>query len=122
MGSYRDTQEVLGVLNQRLQSRYEAGEPLRLDVHGKPKFHILSFNPLAYETYGTFRNRAPYVAGSLALRAFMSQPHPDGTAIIIAGVEAGSQGYGFYMDGYDPSTKQTMEGVATLLGTPINFT
>lgn len=77
MASYRDTQQALGVLNQSLQSRYEEGEPLRLNIHGKPKLHVLSFSPLAYETYGTFLNKAPYVAGSLCLRAFLSQLHPD---------------------------------------------
>lgn len=122
MGSYRDTQLALGELNDGLRTRYDEGEPVRLDVHGRPKFRILSFHPLAYEKYGTVRNKAPYVAGSLALRAFLSQPHPDGSTIIIAGVEAGQEGYGFYMDSHHPDTAPTIEGVATLLGTPITFT
>ncbi|MDQ5886660.1 MAG: hypothetical protein QG628_1057 [Patescibacteria group bacterium] len=122
MGSYRDTQLALGVLNEGLRTRYDEGEPVRLDVHGRPKFHILSFDPLAYEKYGTFRNKAPYVAGSLALRAFLSQPHPDGSTIIIAGVEAGQEGYGFYMDFRHPNTAPTIQGVAQLLGTEITFT
>lgn len=116
--SYRNTQLALGVLNNGLQSRYEKGEAIRLDVHGRPKFHVLSFNPLAYETYGTFRHRAPYVAGSLALRAFMSAPHPDGGALIIAGVEADRESYGFTLDGYHPSNRETIDGVARLLGHP----
>lgn len=119
MGSYSDTQRALGVLNQRLQTRYAEGEPVRLDIYGQPKLHILSFNPLAYEVYGTFRDRAPHVAGSLALRAFLLQQYSDGSAIIVAGVEAQNQGYGFYMDSCNPSTKQTVESVATVLGTPV---
>ena len=116
--SYRNTQLALGVLNSELQARYDEGDPLRLNVAGRPKFHILTFKPLAYEEYGFIRNRAPHVAGSLALRAFLSAPHPEGGALIIAGVEAGREGYGFIMDGYDESARQTITGVARILGHP----
>jgi hypothetical protein len=68
--SYRATAQGFGLLTHQLEERYQAGEPLHLTVHGKPKLHILAFKPLAYETYGMLRNRAPYLEGEFALRAF----------------------------------------------------
>lgn len=116
--SYESTKQVLGILNSGLQTRYEEGDPLRIKVAGKPELHMLSFQPLAYEEYGFFRNRAPHVAGSLALRAFLSAPHPEGGALIIAGVEAGKEGYGFVIDCHDEGARQTITGVAKVLGHP----
>lgn len=118
--SYEITQQALGLLNSGLQTRYEKGDPIRINVAGKPELHILSFQPLAYEEYSFFRNRAPHVAGSLALRAFLSAPHPESGALIIAGVEAGQEGYGFVVDGYNEGAQQTINGVAKVLGHP-NF-
>lgn len=114
------TREVLQVLNSELQASYEDGEPVMLDVHGRPKLHIVSFDPLAYERYGTFRNRAPLVGGSFVLRAFLSQPHTDGGMVLFAGVEAESQGYGFYLD--RANTWRALQGVASLYGVELEFT
>ncbi len=116
--SRKDTEIALGLLNSGLQSRYEEGEAIRLDVYGRPKFRVLSFDPLAYEMYGTLRNRAPFVAGSLALRAFISAPHPDGGELIIAGVEADRGSYGFILDGSNAGIRETVNEVASLLGHP----
>lgn len=116
--SYQTTRRTLSVLNSELQSRYEEGDPLRLQVDGRPKLHIRSFMPLVYEEYGFLRNRAPQVAGLLVLRAFLSAPQEGGGAIITAGVEVGTEGYGFTMDGYDESSKRVIVGVARALGHP----
>lgn len=114
--SYETTLEALSILNDDLQARYEGGDPLTLNIAGRPKFHILSFTPLVYEEYGFIRNRAPRVAGSVALRAFLSAPYPEGGALIAAGVEAGREGYGFMMDGYNESDRQVITDVARILG------
>jgi hypothetical protein len=116
--SYQISNEVLNVLNNGLLSRYEEGNPIRLNVSGRPKFHILSFTPIDYEKYGFFRNRAPNVVGLCALRAFLIAPHSEGVALLIAGVETGRECYGFVMDGCHESTRQTMTSVASILGHP----
>ncbi len=69
---YETTQLAASMLNLELQSRHEAGNSPQLKVDGRPQLRIISFVPLAYETYGTFRNRAPQVAGLLSLRAILT--------------------------------------------------
>ena len=58
------------------------------------------------------------VVGSLALRGFLSAPHPEGGAVIIAGVEARREGYGFILNGYNKSDRQVITDVARILGYP----
>lgn len=117
--SYDVTAANLGVLSRELEKRYEAGEPLDFTVSGRPKLHILSFDPLAYEQYGALLNRAPNVAGNVALRAFLTAPHPAGRgALVYAGVQVGEQAYGFEMNGYNESHRATINDVAVLLGHP----
>ena len=116
--SYKETRQVLNVLNTKLHARYEEGDPLRLNLEGRPKLHILSFDPVAYEEYGVVRNRAKHMAGSYVLRTFLATIDPDGAATIIAGVEVGSEGYGFEMDFGDDNTCLAINGVAQLLGHP----
>jgi hypothetical protein len=119
--SYQETRSALGILNHELEARYQADEPIKLSLEGKPKLHIISFRPLVYEAYGIFRNKAPHVSGSLALRAFLSQPHPEGGALIHAGVQVETQGYGFVMDGDSPNSIQAVNDVAESVGIPINL-
>ncbi|HSX35857.1 MAG TPA: hypothetical protein VLH84_02890 [Patescibacteria group bacterium] len=116
--TYHRTEQTLGVLNRGLQARYEDGDPIRLDINGKPKLHVVSFQPLAYEIYGIISNRAPSVAGSLVLRMFLTAPHPEGGATIYAGLEADRAAYGFEVDYRDESVLDAIHGVAAALGHP----
>jgi hypothetical protein len=117
--SYETTRKVFGMLTNELDKRYEAGDPLHLKVHGKPKLHILSFKPLAYEEYGMLRNRAPYVEGSFALRGFLTTPDPSGSGVLVySALQAGEQAYGFEMDGSDPESRLAINGLAKSLGFP----
>ncbi len=82
-------------LNIGLQQRYESGDPLHLEVMGSPELHILSFSPLAYREYGNFRNRAPQISGTFALRGILVRPHPyDTGALFYGGIETGREAYG----------------------------
>jgi hypothetical protein len=113
---YKTTTNGLALINLELHNLYEDNQPLHLTVDGRPKLHILSFEPLAYEEYGTFRNRAPHIAGSLALRKFLYRKHPYGGAEIYAGLESGTQAYGFELDAYNPNDVNTINNVATVVG------
>ena len=78
--SYQRTIEGLRILNRELEALYDSGQPLMLDVNGAPVMRIDSFDPLVYEKYGRFLNRAPRIVGGAALRAFLSAPMPDNDA------------------------------------------
>lgn len=117
-----DTLAVLGAINHELGIRYEAGEPLELHLSGRPDFQVLSFDPLAVESFGRILNRPPKIDGTVALRAFLSRPHYDGSRIVYAGVEAGDKAYGFCLDGKMPYTEPLLENAAGLLGISVEFT
>lgn len=116
--SYQTTKEICGTLNVELQRRYENSKPYMLSIKGKPRLHVLSWDPFAYEEYGILRNRAPFVAGSLALRGFISAPTPSNNAVLYAGVEAGAERYAFMIDPSSPSTLAVMNQVVVDLGHP----
>jgi len=113
--SRETTRRSLRSLNTELQKRYDQGKRVYVDIDGKPDLRITSFDPLAYEEYGT---PAPRVAGSLVLRALLSAPHPEheDEMIVFAGVEAGSHAYGFAIDGDDPDHLRTLVNIAEKLG------
>lgn len=121
MSSRIDTEQALGMINDGLRTRYAEGDPIRLELHGRPMLHILAFDPIAYESYGRLHNKAPFVAGSLALRAFLSAPKTDGKSIIVAGVEAGQEGYGFYISPNHPDTAPFIETVAEQFGFEVSI-
>jgi hypothetical protein len=114
--SYESTKLGFDVLSLGLQKRYEEGSPVRLTVDGRPKLHILSFQPLVYEQYGHIFKRGPHIYGSLALRTFLTAPHPYGGAFIYAGVQAGDDSYGLEMDGYNSAHRVVITDVARALG------
>lgn len=115
--SYENTARIFDTLNAELEQRYISGDHLHLTVHGKPEFHIVSFDPFAYERYGSFRNRAPYVSGELVLRKFLyhRSQQTDG-AIVYAGVQGDFSAYAFGLNGYDPRAIRTINNVAQALG------
>lgn len=113
------TELALGMLSNKLEEKYQANDPLILTLEGRPKLHILSFSPLIYERYGLMRGRAPYVAGDLALRGFLTAEHPDGNgALVYLGVQANEQAYGFKLNSFDPSNRNIVNDVAQSLGFP----
>jgi len=117
--SYDSTTQGFAELNSVLLQRYKAGEAIPLTVQDKPKLHILSLVPLVYEKFGSFRDRAPGISGTLALRGFVTAPHPDGGAIVYAALEADGQIYGFGLGtevGPDPRT--IINSVAIAAGHP----
>ena len=110
--SYQRTIEGLRILNRELEALYDSGQPLMLDVNGAPVMRIDSFDPLVYEKYGRFLNRAPRIVGGAALRAFLSAPMPDNDAgaQVWAGVQTEGVGYGLVIHPI------VMEDVARSLG------
>ncbi len=101
--SKRETLEIVHTLNGSLETLYQGGTPLMLDMDGKPDLRIDSFMPLIYEPYNRFRNRAPRITGSIALRGFLTAPSlsdPEGT-FMWAGVEAGKNAYGIALHELD---------------------
>lgn len=115
---YAETKEKLGELNDALATRYRTGEPVVMNVVGKPQLRIESFEPLVYEKYGSFRNKPPHVNGAVVLRAVLSHPGPEGGAVLYTAVEAGSQGYGFVLDGHNPRNRAALSDVAMEVGIP----
>ena len=115
---YRETEEALGILNDELVKRNDGGELVTMDVVGRPKLHIESFEPLIYERYGALRNRPPQVDDSVVLRAFLDAPTSYGGTSIYAGVEAGSDAYGFALNTQNPRHRGVIDEIAQLLGHP----
>lgn len=73
---------------------------MNLNGNQRPNLYIPSFDPLAVVEYGTWRNRAPRVVGSFALRMLLTAQTSDDRLVAFSGAEANrsNQGYGFMMD------------------------
>ena len=112
---FEETNNSLAALNNRLDAFYKKGDPATLIVNARPQLHIMSFSPIVYEKYGHIRNRAPIVCGTLALREFLTQPHPDGGAVVYGAAQAESTGYGFRI-----SDVNVINRTAIYLGFPEN--
>ena len=89
-----------------------------LAVNGRPSLEVLSWDPFAYENYGRWYNRAPIVAGQLALRAIISAPTEDDRAVLFYGVEGGQKRYGFMINANSPMHLFTANRVIADLGHP----
>jgi hypothetical protein len=124
MSIYHDTYATYEVMNVELKRRIEMGDPIKLEPRGQPKLHVLSFTPLAYETYGRVFNKPPEVYGSLPLRAFLVQQHPlEDSVITYAGLQyKDNRGYGFVLDGNVRKDMQIISSVAAQLGIPVTQT
>lgn len=115
---FEETSLALKLINHRLKICHSEGERIEWDYHGKPQFRIMSFEPIVYEKYGFFRNRAPVVAGSLVLREFLvGREIYSGDTVIMAAMQAEADtGYGFYLDGGNSQVQQVMEETLATLG------
>lgn len=114
-----EARDALDIVNARLEKRFQAGRPLTAEINGKPRLHILSFDPLVYETYGVFFNTAPRVFGELALRGFLTKDYPKGGMRVYAGMQAeGGPGYGFALSGRNPQHLQVINDVAKEVRVP----
>jgi hypothetical protein len=85
---------LLDVVNFRLQEAATKGTPFMARVQGSPSHMVESIDPLVMTRYGVFRNKAPTIAGQMALMAFASAEYPYGnpdTRSIYA-IYAGSDG------------------------------
>ena len=119
--SYESAYEATGIINLELRKLYQANKPpLILPVRGRPQLHIFSFYPLAYERYGTFRNRAPFICGELVLRALHIAPNPDNpndSAIIYAGLQGDEISVGFHV-----AEPRVLNEISKELGCEISWT
>jgi len=118
--SYETTREAVGALNSGIQTQFESGDPIMMNVLGRPSLDIISFQPLVYRKFGALMHRAPLLDGSFPLRGFLCQQHPNGSAIIFPAVEIRDKGFGIHLN--QESTKKAVEGVAAFLGVTVEFT
>lgn len=120
MSLYNETELALAPVNTGLKALYEEDRPLTLDFHGRPHLDVRSFESLIYKRYGRFRNASPVVAGSLAVRGFITEPRPNNRAMIYAGVESDYSGYGFLLNPAKASHMQFLNGIARAFGVELN--
>ncbi len=106
--------QVIDDLNIDLTQRFYDDNPIHLVFNGArtPDLRVHSFNPIACEQYGSFRNRAPHIAGRLAVRGLITVTTPDNQMAIYTGVESGhaNTGYGFL------NSAQDLQKLAVALG------
>jgi len=94
--SYESLLNEAAIIDRAIKERYEQGDPLTITARGdgvKPELLIHSFNPLAYEEFGAFRNRAPRIVGTLALRGLLVAPNHTAAQVFL-GAESERNGYG----------------------------
>jgi hypothetical protein len=113
---------AIGIINQRLDMRQQARMPALLNVGVvRPHIEVVSFEPLQYNRYGRWVNRAPEIAGQFALRTFLTTESVDGAFALVAGLEdpqTPNQGYGLGLE--DPQTINKMvSGAAQQVGLSI---
>lgn len=69
---------VLEAVNVKLQQTSAAGEPYIVTFQGRPSHQVESIDPLIMTRYGLRHNRAPRIAGEMALLGFAAANHPYG--------------------------------------------
>jgi hypothetical protein len=113
--SYETMREEVLILDAAIQERFEQGDPLKMIAHdARPELLIRSFSPLAYESFGSLRNRAPRLTGSIALRSLLIAPGSV-SARVFFGAQTERDGYGFNV-----GAKQVND-IAEQLGRPRTF-
>jgi len=94
--SYETTRDEVSILNAAIKELYEKGDPLTMTARAdgvKPELRIHSFDPLSYEEFGSFRNRAPRIVGTLILRSLLIAPAYQSTRVFL-GAETEHGGFG----------------------------
>lgn len=114
--SFLETNAAFANLNYELDQRRQAGALMMVNIHGKPDFKVHSFTPPVLEKYGIFRNRAPRLTGTLALRGFMTKQLDAEHALVIMGVETDSEAFGFTVIPKDEQWQAVLTTVAADLG------
>ena len=77
--------ENIQILAFELYERYEAGSPVTLEGNNaRAKFLVRSLDPLAYETYGRFRNKSPKLVGRCAVESLIWTPQSNDLVVPYA--------------------------------------
>jgi hypothetical protein len=64
---------IIREMNTRIREMESSSTDITLQVtRGRPQYEVLSIDPLAYRKFGLFSNRAPYLAGTFAVRGVLS--------------------------------------------------
>lgn len=118
--SYEQQKEIIDSLNMDIVQRYVDERPItmRLNTSQRPQLYVASFDPLAVMEYGMFRNRAPHVMGTFAVRMLITARTADDRLVAFTGAEANrsNNGYGFMMGATDLN-----KVVKSLNRTDVNF-
>jgi hypothetical protein len=94
--SYEGTRDLVLQVGAAVYERYVAGEPVAINLHGKPELEVVSFEPFSYKWQRGFFNRAPNFAGRTALRQLITSPANGGGTLVYAAIKTQpNAGYGF---------------------------